>query len=68
MGYIDSKEAESYYHLGRSCVALRSVFDSTELSTVQAVSLISSYHQMAGKRHTLDSTVGGLSVSYQLYT
>ncbi|TEB30149.1 hypothetical protein FA13DRAFT_1733962 [Coprinellus micaceus] len=50
-----SKEAEGYYNLSRACLALRSVFDSPEISTIQAVLLMAAYHAMAGRRYTMDS-------------
>ncbi|KAF9452456.1 hypothetical protein P691DRAFT_697077 [Macrolepiota fuliginosa MF-IS2] len=51
-----SKEAEMYYDLSRACLALRSVSDSPELATVQAVLLMASYHGMGSKRYTMDSS------------
>ncbi|KAF9482496.1 hypothetical protein BDN70DRAFT_875065 [Pholiota conissans] len=51
-----NKEADIYYHLGRSCLSLRSVFDSPEMATVQAVLLMAAYHGNAGKRYTMDSS------------
>jgi len=53
----DNKEAESYYNLSRASLSLRSVFDSPEISTVQAILLMASYHSMAGRRYTIDSAV-----------
>ncbi|KAF8076284.1 fungal-specific transcription factor domain-containing protein [Lyophyllum atratum] len=47
-------ESETYYHLSRACLSLRSVFESPEISTVQAVVLMGAYHAL-GKRYTLDS-------------
>lgn len=61
----DSKEAEMYYHVSRACIALRSIFDSPELATVQAVILVASYHGMAGKRYTMDSMVRRFSAKSQ---
>lgn len=52
-----NKEADLYHHLGRACLSLRSVFDSPEIATVQAVLLMASYHGNAGKRYTMDSSV-----------
>ncbi|KJA29960.1 hypothetical protein HYPSUDRAFT_210788 [Hypholoma sublateritium FD-334 SS-4] len=51
-----NKEADLYHHLGRACLSLRSVFDSPEIATVQAVLLMASYHGNAGKRYTMDSS------------
>ncbi|KAJ3573873.1 hypothetical protein NP233_g2152 [Leucocoprinus birnbaumii] len=50
-----SKDAEKYHHLSRACLALRSIFDSPEVATVQTIILMASYHGMAGKRYTMDS-------------
>uniref|UniRef100_A0A8H8CL84 Xylanolytic transcriptional activator regulatory domain-containing protein n=1 Tax=Psilocybe cubensis TaxID=181762 RepID=A0A8H8CL84_PSICU len=50
-----SQEAETYYHLGRACLSLRSVLDSPEISTVQAILLMAFYHANAGNRYTMDS-------------
>ncbi|KAI3612460.1 hypothetical protein WG66_009912 [Moniliophthora roreri] len=52
----NNTEAESYFQLSRAAFSLRAVFDSPELATVQAVVLVASYHTMAGKRYTMDST------------
>jgi len=49
-------ESETYYHLSRACLSLRSVFESPEISTVQAVVLMGAYNALGGKRHTLDTT------------
>ena len=50
-----SAEAEKYYRLGRAALSLRSVFDSPELETVQAVGLMASYHSLCSSRYTLES-------------
>ncbi|KAJ6538585.1 fungal-specific transcription factor domain-containing protein [Mycena sp. CBHHK59/15] len=49
-------ESQHYYHASRACLALRSVFDSPEMATVQAVLLMSSYHNMGGRRYTMESS------------
>lgn len=61
----DNKEANVYYHLGRASLSLRSVFDSPEIVTVQAVLLMASYHGNAGKRYTMDSSVSVVTQSIQ---
>ncbi|KAF8974208.1 fungal-specific transcription factor domain-containing protein [Flammula alnicola] len=61
-----SKEADLYYHLGRGCLSLRSVFESPEISTVQAVLLMAYYHANAGKRYTMDSSWGLTSLGAKL--
>ena len=54
---LDNKESEIYYHLGRASLSLRSIFDSPEISTVQAVLVMATFHGNAGKRYTMDSSV-----------
>ncbi|KAF7313707.1 Zn(2)-C6 fungal-type domain-containing protein [Mycena chlorophos] len=49
-------ESDQYYHASRAALALRSVFDSPEMATVQSVLLMSSYHNMGGRRYTLESS------------
>ncbi|GLB33705.1 putative fungal specific transcription factor [Lyophyllum shimeji] len=49
-------ESEKYYHLSMACLSLRSVFESPEISTVQAVVLLGACNVVGGKRQTLDST------------
>ncbi|GJE93221.1 fungal specific transcription factor domain-containing protein [Phanerochaete sordida] len=58
-----SAEAEKYYRLGRTALSLRSVFDSPELETVQAVGLMAGYHSLCSFRYTLESAwaLGGLA-------
>ncbi|KAF5372365.1 hypothetical protein D9615_009254 [Tricholomella constricta] len=50
-----SAEAEHYYELGRATLALRVVFDSPQVDTVQALGLMATYHCLAGKKYTRDS-------------
>lgn len=50
-----SVEAEKYYRLGRAALNMRSIFDSPELETVQAVSLMAAYHSLCTSRYTLES-------------
>jgi hypothetical protein len=61
----DNKEANVYYHLGRASLSLRSVFDSPEIVTVQAVLLMAAYHGNAGKRYTMDSSVSVVTQNTQ---
>lgn len=61
-----SNEAENYYHLSCACLSLRSVFDSPEIATVQAVLLMAAYHGMAGKRYTMDSSWSLISLGAKL--
>ncbi|KAG6917879.1 hypothetical protein DXG01_000649 [Tephrocybe rancida] len=51
-------EAEHYYELGRSALALRVVFDSPQMYTVQAMGLMATYHCFAGKKFHRDSAIG----------
>ncbi|KAK1236733.1 hypothetical protein PQX77_000089 [Marasmius sp. AFHP31] len=48
-------EAENYFQLGRAALGLRAFYDSQELATIQAVALTATYHNMAGRRYTMDS-------------
>lgn len=48
-------EAEKYYRLGRAALSLRSIFDSPEIETVQAVTLMAGYHSLCGQRYTIES-------------
>jgi hypothetical protein len=50
-------EAEHYYHLGCACLSLRSVFDSPQIDTIQAIGLMATYHTLGGKKYTRDSAV-----------
>ncbi|KAF9030945.1 hypothetical protein BDZ89DRAFT_1064266 [Hymenopellis radicata] len=62
----DNFESDNYYHLGRAALSLRSIFDSPEISTVQAVVLLATYHGMGGKRYTMDSAWSILSLGAKL--
>lgn len=50
-----SGEAEKYYRLGRAALSLRSIFDSPEIESVQAVGLMAGYHSLCSSRYTLES-------------
>ncbi|KAI0820263.1 fungal-specific transcription factor domain-containing protein [Trametes gibbosa] len=50
-----SAEAELYYRLGRAALSMRSVFDSPELETVQALVLMAKYHSLCIQRYSLES-------------
>ncbi|KZP26816.1 hypothetical protein FIBSPDRAFT_887019 [Athelia psychrophila] len=51
-----NEEAELYYHCARAALALRSIFDSPLMETVQAILLLSYYQSSAGERHSKDSS------------
>lgn len=61
-----SAEAEKYYRLGRSALSMRSVFDSPELETVQAVGLMAGYHSLCSSRYTLESAWSLASLASKL--
>ncbi|KAI0682175.1 hypothetical protein BC835DRAFT_1300198 [Cytidiella melzeri] len=61
-----SVEAEKYYRLGRAALNMRSVFDSPELETVQALSLMASYQSLCTSRYTLESAWSLLSLASKL--
>ncbi|KAI0332685.1 hypothetical protein GY45DRAFT_1432896 [Cubamyces sp. BRFM 1775] len=50
-----SAEAELYYRLGRAALSMRSVFDSPELETVQALVLMGEYHSLCIQRYSIES-------------
>jgi hypothetical protein len=50
-------DAEHYYHLGCASLSLRSVFDSPQIDTIQAIGLMATYHTLGGKKYTRDSAV-----------
>ncbi|KAF8229501.1 hypothetical protein L208DRAFT_1480574 [Tricholoma matsutake] len=50
-----NSEAEHYYHLGCAAMSLRSVFDSPQIDTIQAIGLMATYHVSGGKKYTRDS-------------
>lgn len=47
-------EAENYFQSGRAALALRSVLDSPEIASVQAVVLMAAYHNLAGNGYAMD--------------
>ncbi|KAI0718035.1 fungal-specific transcription factor domain-containing protein [Cerioporus squamosus] len=61
-----SAEAELYYRLGRAALSLRSVFDSPELETVQAVALMGLYHSLCTSRYSLESAWRIISMAAKL--
>ncbi|KAH9479083.1 putative transcriptional regulatory protein C1F7.11c [Psilocybe cubensis] len=50
-----SSESERYYDLGRAALSLRSVYDSPNMDSVQAMGLMATYQTLAGKKYTRDS-------------
>lgn len=50
-------EAERFCDLGRAGLSLRSVYESANMDTVQAMGLMATYHTLAGKKHSRDSAV-----------
>ncbi|KAG6813503.1 hypothetical protein H0H92_010528 [Tricholoma furcatifolium] len=61
-----SSESDTYYHLSRACLSLRSVFESPEITTVQAVSLLAAFHNLGGTSNPTDSSWILLSLSCKL--
>ncbi|KAF8897440.1 fungal-specific transcription factor domain-containing protein [Infundibulicybe gibba] len=61
-----SDESDKYYHLSRAALSLRSIFDSPEMATVQAVVLMGAYYGMGGKRYTMDSAWSLMSLGAKL--
>ncbi|KAH9926912.1 fungal-specific transcription factor domain-containing protein [Fomitopsis serialis] len=50
-----SAEAEKYYRLGRIALSMRSILDSPEIETVQAVTLMAAYHSLCTLRYSIES-------------
>ncbi|CCM02639.1 uncharacterized protein FIBRA_04743 [Fibroporia radiculosa] len=50
-----SPEAEKYYRLGRAALSLRSILDSPEIETVEAVALMAGYHSVCTRRYSVES-------------
>ncbi|KAI9062771.1 hypothetical protein FKP32DRAFT_1758891 [Trametes sanguinea] len=61
-----SAEAETFYRLGRSALSLRSVFDSPEIETVQAMVLMGEYHSLCIQRYSIESAWRILSLASKL--
>ena len=64
---LDSTESETYYHLSCACLSLRSVFDSPETATVQALVLMAAFHAEGGRDYTTDSAVSIQAIGMGLY-
>lgn len=58
--------AESFYDLGRAALSLRAVFHSPQLSTIQAVALMSTYHSLGPKKYSRDSVWCLMSLAAKL--
>ena len=54
--FSDNTESKTFYHLGRACLSMCSVFDSPEIATVQAVVLMGFYDALC-ETPTLDRPV-----------
>ncbi|KAF9819342.1 hypothetical protein IEO21_02230 [Rhodonia placenta] len=61
-----SAEAEKYYRLGRAALSLRSMLDSPEIETVQAVSLMAAYHSVCTSRYSVESAWSLISSAVKL--
>lgn len=48
-------EAERYRHLARAALGLKSVFDSTSFTAVQAVILLANYDLISGRKDSLET-------------
>ncbi|KAF8631575.1 hypothetical protein AX15_002326 [Amanita polypyramis BW_CC] len=59
-------DADRYYQLSRVCLSLQSVLDSLEVATVQAVLLMVVYHNLCGKRYTMDNLWSLISLGAKL--
>ncbi|KAK7686316.1 hypothetical protein QCA50_010540 [Cerrena zonata] len=59
-------EAEKYFQLGRAALSLRSIFDSPEIETVQAVSLLAAYQSACSRRYSHDGAWSIISLAVKL--
>ncbi|KAF8639464.1 hypothetical protein AX16_010317, partial [Volvariella volvacea WC 439] len=59
-------ESETYHLLSRAALSLRSILDSPEIFTVQAVILMASYHGLGSQRYTVDSGWNLMSLGAKL--
>jgi hypothetical protein len=50
-----SSQADTYFDLGRTALTLQPVFGSTDLHTIQALSLAGLYYATGGPRYSVDS-------------
>lgn len=53
-------------HLGCAALSLRSIFDSPEIATVQAVALMAAFHGVGGRKYTMDSCWSLISLASKL--
>ncbi|KAI1790216.1 fungal-specific transcription factor domain-containing protein [Ganoderma leucocontextum] len=61
-----SAEAELYYRLARSALSLRSIFDSQEIETVQALIHMGEYHSLCTQRWSLESAWRIISIASKI--
>ncbi|KZT00577.1 uncharacterized protein LAESUDRAFT_732177 [Laetiporus sulphureus 93-53] len=50
-----SPEAEKYYRLGRTALSMKSILDSPEIETVQAMIMMAAYHSLCTLRYSIES-------------
>ncbi|KAJ7162672.1 fungal-specific transcription factor domain-containing protein [Mycena crocata] len=51
-----NSQADTYFDLGRTALALQSIFGSRDLHTIQALLLVGLYHATGGPRYSVDSS------------
>ncbi|KIY71236.1 hypothetical protein CYLTODRAFT_140102 [Cylindrobasidium torrendii FP15055 ss-10] len=61
-----SHESEKYFRLCQAALSLRPIFDSPEISTVQALVLMASYHAMGGMHYSVDTAWSIMSLGTKL--
>ncbi|KAJ6536926.1 hypothetical protein B0H19DRAFT_1182175, partial [Mycena capillaripes] len=62
-----NSEADMYFDLGHAALALQSIFDSTDLYTIQALASAALYYATGGPRHSSDSAWTLISMAAGLY-
>ncbi|KAH8814718.1 fungal-specific transcription factor domain-containing protein [Flagelloscypha sp. PMI_526] len=62
------EDADKYFHIGRGCLAIQSIFNSPEVATVQSLLLLSSYAELRGSvsTATLDPTYTIVSLAAKI--
>jgi hypothetical protein len=62
----DNDEADFYFELGRSALALSSLFTSPKLSTIQALMMMAIYHLQSGRHSSTDGSWAIISLAIKL--
>lgn len=61
-----NEEAETYHHMARAALGLKSIFDGATLATVQATSLLGAYTVFSARRQNLETAWLLFNISFIL--